>query len=162
MSMNNLATTRPSLLGVCVDVQIVILKFAMQPYDLPNSSLHKALPFPESIIPYVVPYSPLSTSGKGVLHVNRYFRTLGLKVLFAETDYAPICLCVRRFDQLLFLDRYAQVGYRACCLKRQILLSPSKLTLEIPFLGISNRARLVLPMKISRCGIGAELQTLPR
>jgi hypothetical protein len=55
ISMNNMATTRPSLLGVCVDVQTVILKFIIQPYDLPNSSLHKDFPPSESIIPYAVP-----------------------------------------------------------------------------------------------------------
>jgi hypothetical protein len=159
---NNLATIRPSLLRVCVEVQIIILKLVMQPHGLPQSSLHKNFPFLESPIPYVVPYSPLSTSGEGILHANRYFRTLGLKVLFAETAYAPICLCVRWFDRLEFLDRYAHVGYRACRLTRQILLSPSEPTLEMPFLGISSWTRLVLPMKVSRCGIDAELQTLSR
>src|SRR5437016_4005018 len=113
----------PSLLGVCAEIQIIILKFILQPPDLPNS-LRKDFPFSKSIIPYVVPYSPLSISGEGILYVNRYFRTLGLKILFADTAYAPICLCVRWFDQLRFLDFYTYVGYRACSLKRQILLYP--------------------------------------
>jgi hypothetical protein len=135
----------------------MILKFIMQPDDLPQKLLHKNFPFSESPIPYVVLYSLLSTLCEDILHVNRYFRILGLKVLFAETAYTLICLCVRWYDQLGFLDLYEDVGHRACRLKPQILLSPSNPILEKPLLGISNWTRLILPMKISRCGIDAEL-----
>ena len=47
--------------------------------------------------------SLLSTSGEGILRVNPYFRTLGLKVLFAETAYAPICHLILAISILTIL-----------------------------------------------------------
>jgi hypothetical protein len=99
---------------------------------------------------------------EGILRVNRHFRTLGLEILFKDAAYAPVCLCVRWFHRPSYLHLYAQVAYRACAYRRQILLSPFERTWEKPFLGISYWTRLVLPMKASRSGIDTELQTLAR
>jgi hypothetical protein len=151
------------LLQLCSDVQITILSFALQPPDLVETPRRDDFPFLKSVIPYVVPYSPLKVAKEeGILRVNRHFRTLGLEILFKDAAYAPVCLCVRWFHRLSYLNRYAPVAYRACAYERQILLSPFERTWEKPFLGISYWTRLVLPMKASRSSIDTEIQTLAR
>jgi hypothetical protein len=135
----------------------------LQPPDLVETLRRDDFPFSKSVIPYVVPYSPLKVAREeGILGVNRYFRTLGLEILFKDAAYAPVCLCVRWFHRLSYLDLYAQVAYRACSYKRQILLSRFERTWEKPFLGISYWTRLVLPMKAQRSEMDTELQTLAR
>jgi hypothetical protein len=153
-------TSRSSLLDLCHEMQVTTLQFLLQPAELSENLVRSRLPFSESIIPYHVPDSPFSVSREGILQVNRHFRTLGLRILFQNRAYTPVCLCVRWFDQLKYLSLYGHVGYRACSYKHQILLSPSESTLELPFLGISEWTRLVLPMKISRSTTKAELRTI--
>lgn len=153
-------TSQSFLLDLCSEIQVTILKFLLQPAEPSENIVRKNLPFSESIIPYHVPDSPFSVSREGILQINRHFRMLGLRVLFQNGAYTPVCLCVRWFDQLKYLSLYGHVGYRACSYKHQILLSPSESTLELPFLGISEWTRLVLPMKISRSTTKAELQTI--
>ena len=139
----------------------MILSFVLQPPDLVETLRRDNFPFSKSVIPYVVPYSPLRVAKEeGILRVNRHFRTLGLEILFKDAAYAPVCICARWFHRPSYLDLYAQVAHRACAYKRQILLSQYERTWEKPFLGISYWTRLVLPMKASR--IGTELQTLAR
>jgi hypothetical protein len=153
---------RSFLLELCPEMQITILKYLLQPPNPSETLGRKDFPFSKSIIPYVVPYSPFRVSREGILRVNHYFRIMGLGILFQDKAYAPVCLCVRWFDRLRFLDLYAHVGYLACSYKRQILLSPSEPTLELPFLGISNWTRLVLPMKMFSFRTASELRTLSR
>src|SRR5271156_3113937 len=153
-------TSQSSLLDLCREMQVIILQFLLQPVELSENLGRKSLPFSESTIPYHISDSPFSVSREGILQVNRHFRTLGLRVLFQNRAYTPVCLCVRWFDQLKYLSLYGHVGYRACSYKHQILLSPFESTLELPFLGISEWTRLVLPMKISRSATKAELRTI--
>jgi hypothetical protein len=129
-------TSRSSLLELCYDMQVTVLQFLLQPAELSENLLRKNLPFSESMIPYHVPESPFGVSREGILQVNHHFRTLRLRILFQNRAYTPVCLCVRWFDQLKYLRLYGHVGYRACSYKRQILLSSSESTLELPFLGI--------------------------
>jgi hypothetical protein len=151
------------LLQLCSEVHVTILSFTLQPPELAEILQRDDFPFSKSVIPYVVPYSPLKVAKEeGILRVNRHFRTLGLEILFKDAAYAPVCLCVRWFHRLSYLDLYAQVAYRACSYRRQILLSQFERTWEMPFLGISYWRRLVLPMKAPRSGIDTELQTLAR
>jgi hypothetical protein len=153
-------TSRSSLLDLCYEIQVTILQVLLQPADLSENLGRKSLPSSESIISSHVSESPFSVSGEGILQVNRHFRTLGLRILFRNGAYGPVCICVRWFDQLNYLSLYGNVGYRACSYKQQILLSPSESTLELPFLGISEWTRLVLPIKISRSATKAELRTI--
>jgi hypothetical protein len=151
------------LLQLCSETHITILSFALQPPDLVETLRRDDFPFSKSAIPYVVPYSPLKVAKEeGILRVNRHFRALGLEILFKDAVYAPVCLCVRWFHRLSYLDLYAQVAYRACAYRRQILLSQFERIWEKPFLGISYWTRLVLPMKASRSRIDTELQALAR
>jgi len=153
-------TPRSFLCDLCDEIQVMILQLLLQPAKPPETLVGKDLPFSESIIPYYVSESPFSLSKEGILQVNRHLRTLGLRILLHNEAYTPICLCVRWFDQLKYLRLYGHVGYRACSYKHQILLSPSEPTLELPFLGISEWTRLVLPMKISRSTTKDELRTI--
>jgi hypothetical protein len=148
---------RLSWLQLCPEVQIMVLSFALQPPRLTETLQRDDFPFTKSVIPYVVSYSPLIVASKGILRVNRYFRTVGLAILFKDAAYAPVCLCVRWFHRLSYLDLYAHVGYLDCSYKRQVLLSQFERAWEKPFLGISYWTRLVLPT-----GIDTELRTLAR
>src|SRR5437764_4487972 len=146
-----------SLHDLCSEIQITILKFVLQPSDLPKTSTAEDFPFSKSIIPYIVPYNPLNVASEGIIQTDHHFRALGLEILFQETAYAPICLYARWFYQLRFLDLYTHVGYRPCYFKRRILLSE-----PTPFLRISYWTRLVLALRLSRYEINGNLEILSR
>lgn len=121
----------------------MILNFILQPPNLPYIDLSPRSFAPADSITSAAPCSPLNGAGEGILGINRYFRHLGLEVLFRNRDYTPVYLCVRwRFG---LLDLYLHQTYLS---KRHNLLSLTERTLELPLLGIRYWTRLVLPMRV--------------
>jgi hypothetical protein len=130
-------------LNAATEVQIMILNFILSPKSFA----------PADSTMLADSGSPLNRSGEGILRTSRYFRHLGLEVLFRNQDYTPVYLCVRwRFG---LLDLYLHQTYLS---KRHNLLSLTEKTLGLPLLGIQYWTQLVLPMRVQWPKINQDLR----
>jgi hypothetical protein len=137
----------------------MILNFILQPPNLPYISLSLKSSAPADLTTSTAQSSPLDRWDEGILGTNRHFRHLGLKVLFRNRDYAPVCLCVRWRFGLLFglLDLYLNPTHLS---KRHNLHSLTEKTLELSLLGIRYWTQLVLPMRVQWLEINQDLRII--
>jgi hypothetical protein len=137
------------------------LNYVLQPPGSVNlDSSVTDFPFADSVIPYTFQCSPLIKSGEGILKSNRHLRHLGLIILFKHHAYAPVCLCIRWFHQLRFVDLYKQVKSQTCWIKRQVYPSQGDRVSNSPIFGISYWTRLVFPINIFWPQINRDLRSI--